>query len=99
MYWNYALWFPTMLAPAFLVTIIGAFDLTIAVHIGIAAAIQSAYIPHSFSACQQAETWHVLDNSTLSFFHVAGALNPTPIPAGKVCHDFVKERQNAIALV
>jgi hypothetical protein len=91
--------FPTLFAPAFLVTIIGGFDLTIAVYVGIAATFQSGYVPFEPSKCQNAETWGISSNGVSSFFHVAGTLNPSRNSAEKVCQDFVKERRDATGIV
>jgi hypothetical protein len=90
---------PTIFAPAFLATIIGVFDLTIAVHLAFVATLQSCYIPHTFSECQNAETWQVSGNGTLSFFHVASTLGVPHTTAEEVCQRFVLEWQYSVALM
>ncbi|OCK79624.1 hypothetical protein K432DRAFT_417213 [Lepidopterella palustris CBS 459.81] len=98
-FWNFALWIPTVLFPGPLVFIVGLFDLTIATMLGIATHLQSAYSPHTYSACRNggAETWQV-PNGTQSFFTLAGQLNATKTTPETMCRDYVEEWKYGVAM-
>jgi len=93
------MWIPTAAASGTILFLIGLADLALTIALLVGVIFQARYLPHTYSGCQDAETWQNATNSS-NFFVVASNLSDfngtTP---HDVCYEYVQNWVFGIAIM